>query len=131
MSRYSNDLRVLAINMLNSQKKSFEEVSKIINVCTKTLRSWFHKDNSGTLFDILPSTGRCRVYDYDGLKTFVDQYPDKTLYEIKDEFFTGKASISGIDKALKAMDFRLKKKSNYTKKLTMKKDNNMLPSSKN
>ena len=50
MSRYSNDLRVLAINMLNSQKKSFEEVSKIINVCTKTLRSWFHKDNSGTLF---------------------------------------------------------------------------------
>ncbi len=110
MSRYSNDLRRLAMDMLKTQKKSFDEVSKVINVCTKTLRSWFHKNNNGTLFDIIPSTGRHRIYDYDGLKIFVDQYPDKMLYEIKDEFFNSKACLSGIDKALKTMDFRLKKR---------------------
>ena len=125
MSRYSNDLRKLAIDMLNTQKKSFEEVSKIVKVCTKTLRSWLHKNNSGTLFNIIPSTGSHRTYNYEGLKTFVQQYPDKMLYEIKEEFFKGKASISGIDKALKKMNFRLKKKSNYTKKGIFKKDKNI------
>ena len=110
--------------MLNTQRKSFKEVSQILNVCTKTLRSWFHKNINSTLFNITPSTGSHRVYDYDGLKTFVQQYPDKMLYEIRDEFFGGKASLSGIDKALKKMNFRFKKKSNYTKKVILKKDNN-------
>lgn len=116
MSRYSNDMRRLAMDMLNTQKKSFDEVSLIVKVCTKTLRNWFHKNTNGTLYDIVPSTGRPRTYDYDGLKTFVDQHQDKMLYEIKDEFFNGNASLSGIDKALKTMNFRLKKKSNYSKK---------------
>ena len=125
MSRYSNDLRKLAIDMIKTQKKSLDEVSSIIKVNSKTLRTWFHKSNNGTLFDIIPSTGRRRIYDYDGLKKFVDQYPDKMLYEIKDEFFDGKACLSGIDKALKTMDFRLKKKSNCIKKVILKKDKNI------
>ena len=116
MSRYSNDLRRLAIDMLKVKKKSFQEVSVTINVCTKTLRLWVDKNTEGTLLDTIPSTGRSRVYDYDGLKDFVEKYPDKMLYEIKNEFFGGKFSLSGIDKALKVMNFRLKKNYSSTKK---------------
>ena len=116
MSRYSNDLRRLAIDLIKTQNKTFEDVSKTINVCTKTLRSWIHKNNNGNLFDILPSTGRNRIYDYDALKTFVINNPDKLLREINYEFFGGKASTSGIDKALTRMDFRLKKRSNFLEK---------------
>ena len=61
-------------------------------------------------------------YDLKGLKDFVTKYPDKILREIRDEFFDEKASLTITNKALKKMNFRLKKKSNYLQKEMKSKD---------
>lgn len=115
MSRYSNDLRLRAIYLI-SQGKTIYEVGEILDIHFRTIRKWQLKHEAGTLYDILKSTGAPTTYDLEGLKKFVEDYPDKFIHEIKSEFFESKgnkASFGGIHKALAKMDFRFKKKSSY------------------
>lgn len=126
MSRYSNDLRLRAINLLNSGRTIYE-VGETLEIHFRTIRNWQIKNENGTLFQILKSSGRPVEYDLEGLKKFVEDYPDKFIHEIKSEFFEAvgnKASFGGIHKALDKMDFRLKKKSFYSKKEILKKGKN-------
>ena len=108
MPRYSNDLRKLFADKIN-QGLSIATIQKELNIGEDTAYKWRLKMIDGTLFNIIRSGGHAPTYDYAGLQAYLELYPDKMLYEIKDEFFNGKASISGIDKALKRMKFRLKK----------------------
>jgi transposase len=127
MSRYSNDLRLRAVNLLSKGKTLFE-VGEILQIHFRTIRKWQLKNESGVLFKVLKSTGRPVVYDLDGLKKFVEDYPDKYIHEIKSEFFEAKgnkASFGGIHKALDRMDFRFKKKSSYLKRGIQTKDQTM------
>lgn len=116
MSRYSNDLRLRAVNLL-SKGKTIYEVGKILEIHFRTIRKWQIKNESKKpedLFKVIKSKGRPTVYDLEGLKKFVDTYPDKYIREIKSEFFESngnKASFGGIHKALKRLEFKLKKKS--------------------
>jgi transposase len=124
MSRYSNDLRrrVAKKLVVGLSAVGYREASKEFDICVATLREWSKKKVAGTLYDEIRTGGRPPVYDLQGLKKFVDDNPDKYIREIKEEFFESignKASESGISKALDKMDFRLKKKSKYTKKLTV------------
>jgi transposase len=121
MSRYNNDLRrrVAKRLVVGLSAVGYREVSELFDVCVATLRKWSKKLAAGTLYDEIHVGGRPVVYDLEGLKKFVDDNPDKYIREIKEEFFESKgavASESGITKALGKMDFRLKKKSRYTKK---------------
>ena len=108
MSRYSNDFR-------KQVAKQFEAGVSIISICSDynisetTAYLWRIKLKEGNLYDEVHIGGKPTVYDLEGLKQFVINNPDKLLREINDEFFGGKASTSGIDKALSRMDFRLKK----------------------
>ena len=120
MSRYSNDFRALVASKLSSAV-SLETISKDFEVFMSCLKLWVKKLAAGTLYNIVRSGGKPVVYDLEGLKKFVEDNPDKYLREIRDEFFGGKASTSGIDDALKRMGINLKKKSNYSKKQILKK----------
>lgn len=115
MSRYSNDLRKLVAKRLLSSM-SLKEISKEFEVSLSTLKLWNKKLATGTLYSVVHSGGHPVVYDLEGLKKFVEDNPDKYLREIREEFFNGKASISGIDDALNKMGINLKKKSNFLKK---------------
>jgi transposase len=123
MSRYSNDLRrVVATKLITGLTTiGYQEVSELFKVGVSTLKLWHKKLLAGTLYDEVHIGGRPVVYDLEGLKKFVEDYPDKYIREIKEEFFEAKgnkASETGITKALDKMNFRLKKKSKYTKKET-------------
>jgi transposase-like protein len=121
MSRYSNDLRKQVAKQFD-RGGSIIDIQKEYGIGQDTLYIWRKKHKQGTLFDILNNGKRPARYDLQGLKNFVTKYPDKILREIRNEFFDGKASLSGIDVALKRMDFRLKKKSNYLQKEMKPKD---------
>jgi transposase len=123
MSRYDNDLRrrIAKRLVVGLSAVGYREVSKLFDVGVATLRKWSKKLQEGTLYDKIHIGGRPVVYDLEGLKKFVEDYPDKYIREIKAEFFEdkgNKASETGITKALDKMNFRLKKKSKYTKKET-------------
>ena len=122
MPRYSNDFRKLIAQKFQ-KGISIKTICEEFNIGEDTAYRWRAKLKAGTLYDIVKLGGHPIVYDYKGLKDFVDKYPDKILREIKDEFFAGNACLSGIDKALTKMKFRLKKKYNYTKNETTTKDN--------
>lgn len=112
--RYSNDLRQKAIQMLFEQKKKMTEVSKLLNIGYNTLKLWKrkYKEKPDSLYQIIPSPGRPRIYDYEELAEFVQSNPDKYIREIKQEVFEEKgqkASFGGIHKALKKLDLKLKK----------------------
>lgn len=107
--RYSNDTRKIAIKLLTEDKKSVEEVSKLLNIYPETLQIWLKRYETGDLFEIRLSTGRPRVYDYEGLKEFVKDNPDLTLEEINQRFFQGTASTSGIFDALERLNITFKK----------------------
>lgn len=117
MSRYSNDFR-------KQVAKQFESGVNISTICEEygigedTAYRWRKQLQQGTLFDEVHVGGRPVVYDLEGLKQFVTDYPDKLLREIKVEFFESSgntASTSGIDVALKKMNFKFKKRSNFSK----------------
>jgi transposase len=123
MSRYDNDLRKRVAKRLvvGLSAAGYQELSELFDVGITTLKKWSKKLAAGTLYDKIHIGGRPVVYDLEGLKKFVSDYPDKYIREIKEEFFEAKgnkASETGITKALDKMDFRLKKKSKYSKKLT-------------
>jgi transposase len=120
MSRYSNDFRKLVAKKLSSAV-ALETISKDFEVSMSCLKLWVKKLAAGTLYDIVHSGGKPVVYDLAGLKKFVEDNPDKYLREIRDEFFMGKASTSGIDKSLRKLGISLKKKSNFSKKQIPKK----------
>jgi transposase len=120
MSRYSNDFRALVAKKLSSAV-ALETISKDFEVSMSCLKLWVKKLAAGTLYDIVRSGGKPVVYDLVGLKKFVEDNPDKYLREIRDEFFMGKASTSGIDKSLRKLGISLKKKSNFSKKQIPKK----------
>lgn len=120
MCRYSNDFRALVASKLSSAV-SLETISKDFEVSMSCLRLWVKKLAAGTLYNVVRSGGKPVVYDLIGLKKFVADNPDKYLREIRDEFFGGKASTSGIDDALKRMGISLKKKSKSSKKQILKK----------
>lgn len=125
--RYSNDLRKKAMDMHFIQKKNMVAVSKLLNIGYKTLQFWKKKyrENPKFLYKITPSPGRKKVYNYEKLKEFVEQNPDKYIREIRQEVFVEngqKASFGGIHKALKKLDLNLKKKSFYSQKETKKKE---------
>lgn len=120
MSRYSNNFRALVAKKLSSAV-SLETISKDFEVSMSCLRLWVKKLDAGTLYDLVRRGGKPVVYDLIGLKKFVEDNPDKYLREIRDEFFGGKASTSGIDKALRKLGISLKKKSSYSKKQILKK----------
>ncbi len=122
MPRYSNDLRLRAANKLNAGV-SVRVIAEELELHPETIRKWKIKLKLGILYDVIHIGGRPVVYDYEGLKKFVENYPDKMLYEIKDQFFGGLASTSGISDALIKMDFRFKKKYNYTEKEMRSKGN--------
>ena len=108
--RYSNDTRKIAIKLLLEDNKNIEEVSGLLGIYHETLEKWLVLYESGKLFKIKNSTGRPRVYDYEGLKKFVENNPDLHLREIKEQFFHGEASLSGIDSALDKLEITFKKK---------------------
>ena len=109
--RYSNDIRKIAIKLLLEDNKNIEEVSGLLGIYHETLEKWLVLYGSGKLFKIKNSTGRPRVYDYEGLKKFVKNNPDLHLREIKEQFFHGEASLSGIDSALDKLEITFKKNS--------------------
>lgn len=118
MSRYSNDVRQIAINLL-TKGKTIYEVGVNLDIHFRTIRTWQIKYEAGNLFVVSKSTGRPTVYDLAGLEKFVEHYPDKYIHEIKSEFFTAKgnkSSFGGIHKALKQMNILLKKKSLHLEK---------------
>jgi transposase len=129
--RYSNDLRARVAKRLEIPNLSTSElikISKDFEISLETLKKWRKKLKEGTLYKIVKKGGKPRVYDYEKLREFVEKNPDKYLHEIKTELFEKngqKASISGIDDALKRMNLKLKKKSFYTKKGTKKKEKNL------
>ena len=114
--RYSNDTRKIAIKLLLEDNKNIEEVSGLLGIYHETLEKWLVLYESGKLFKIKNSTGRPRVYDYEGLKKFVENNPDLHLREIKEQFFHGEASLSGIDSALDKLEITFKKKLYSTRK---------------
>lgn len=124
MSRYSNDFRKLVASRLclDSSAASLKSISKDFGVSMSCFKLWVKKLAAGTLYDEVHLGGKSVVYDLVGLKKFVTDNPDKYLREIRDEFFGGSASTSGIDKALKKLRIGLKKKFNYSKKQIQKKD---------
>jgi hypothetical protein len=90
MSRYGNDLRLRAIKLLNESQTIFK-VGAVLEIHYRTIRKWQIKNDAGTLlYDVLKSTGHSVVYDLDGLKYFVEDYPDKYIHEIKSELFEAK-----------------------------------------
>jgi transposase-like protein len=113
--RYSNDLRLRAIKLINSGKQ-YIEVAKELDIGRDTLSKWSKLNIEGKLYEINNNGGHPVIYDLEGLSKFVIQFPDKTLWEINQEFFGSKASLSGINDALGKMDFRFKKKSLSSKK---------------
>lgn len=123
--RYSNDTRKIAIKLLLEDQKTIEEVSLLLGIYYETLTGWLEKHKQNQLFQIRKSTGRPRIYDYEGLKEFVKNNSDLTLEEINQDYFLGKASTSGIDDALKRMDITFKKKSFYSKKGMSRKELNL------
>jgi len=119
--RYSNDLRKKAMDMHFIQKKEIREISELLNISYRTLQLWKRKyqENPNSLYKIIPSPGRRHRYDYEKLKEFVEENPDKYIREIQQEFFKAnglKASFGGIHKALKKIGFTLKKKPSYTER---------------
>jgi transposase len=126
--RYSNDLREkvakrLQVSDLDNVK--LIEISKDFEIDISTLKKWVKKLQEGTLYQVSRKGGKPRVYDYQALKKFVEDNPDKYLREIKAELFEAngqKASTSGIDDALKRLDLKLKKKSISSKKEMKKKE---------
>ena len=66
--RYSNDTRKIAVKLLLEDNKNIEEVSSLLGIYHETLEKWLVLYESGKLFKIKNSTGRPRVYDYEGLK---------------------------------------------------------------
>ena len=102
--RYSNDTRKIAIKLLLENNKSIEEVSSLLSIYHETLEKWLVLYQSGKLFKIKNSTGKLRVCGYEGLKKFIENNPDLHLREIKQQFFCGDASLSGIDSALDKLE---------------------------
>jgi transposase len=123
MSRYSNDLRMRVAKKLVTGLTTigYQEVSHQFDISIWTLKVWYKKLKAGTLYDEVHIGGRPVTYDLEGLKKFVEDYPDKYIREIKAEFFEAKgnkASFGGIHKALDKMDIHLKKKSLLLNKVT-------------
>jgi transposase len=121
MSRYSNDLRKLVAKKLinTTTTAQYREVSIEYEIGIDTLRKWKKKLLSESLFDEIHIGGRPTEYDMDGLRQYVEKYPDKYIREMLVEFFIAngqKASIGGIHKALSKLGIELKKKSSHTKK---------------
>jgi transposase len=124
--RYSNDLRERFVKLLE-EGKTINEISGLLDIATDTLYIWNRKFKAGTLFKVIAIGGRPITYDYAALEKFVEEFPDKYIREIKTELFESnnqKASMGGIHKALKKLNLKLKKKSSYSKKETMQKENN-------
>jgi transposase len=94
MSRYSNDLRrVVATKLITGLTTiGYQEVSELFKVGVSTLKLWYKKLLAGTLYDEVHIGGRPVVYDLKGLKKFVEDYPDKYIREIKEEFFEAKGN---------------------------------------
>lgn len=111
--RYSNDLRKKAMDMHFVQKINMAKVSKLLNIGYNALALWKKKfkKKPDSLYKITPSLGRKRVFDYEKLKEFVTKNPDKYIREIQVEMqkYGQKMSFGGIHKALKNLDFKLKK----------------------
>ena len=59
---------------------------------------------SGKLFKTKNSTGKLRVYGYEVLKKFIENNPDLHLRKIKQQFFYGDASLSGVDSTLDKLE---------------------------
>ena len=134
--RYSNDLRRKAMELILDKKKKMTEVSQLLNIGYNTLKLWKrkYKAEPDSLYQIIPSPGRPRVYDYEELAEFIKNNPDKYIREIKQENFEDKgqkASFGGIHKALKKLDLKLKKKSFFTKKETKPRENSSNKKSSN
>jgi transposase len=111
--RYSNDLRNRAIDLLKSGK-TVKELVILLKIGEDTLYKWRKKSQAGTLLDIYIPNGRPVKYDMQGLKLFIENNNDKSIREIKTEFFEAngnKASFGGIHKALKKLKLSFKKNS--------------------
>lgn len=126
--RYSNDLRKIVAKKLQDPKLNklkLLKISKEFEINIFTLKKWIKKLKDGTLYKIVKKGGKPKVYDYEKLREFVEQNPDKYLREIKTELFEAngqKASISGIDDALKRLNLKLKKNSSIQRKRSRKEE---------
>jgi transposase len=106
---YSYDLRIRAINLINSGTK-INKVAKLLDIGRSTLHTWLAQSRKG--LDIKPKTSWQRGYghkitDLEKFKEFVDKNSDSTITELAEKW--GMAKRSTIYRALKKIGYSKKK----------------------
>jgi transposase len=120
---HSLDLRIKAMKAIQSGLKK-EEVSKIFNVCRKTIYNWINLEQQQG--NLLATTGFQKGYshkfkDYTKFKSYVNEHSDYTQEEIA-LFFN--ISSSTVSRALNKIGYSRKKKVKLTKKGMKKNEKN-------
>lgn len=113
--RYSDDLKIAALNMLKTGHFK-EEVCKDFNIALSTLNRWVkQKKETGSVLSKPRSGGpSCKITNLKIFKIFIDKNPEKTLVELA--ILWGNISSASIYRAIRKLGYTFKKKVFYTKK---------------
>ena len=106
-SSYSIDLRIRVINLIK-QNKTQIFISELLNISTKTIQRWWKNyKESGNISPKKPITTKPRRVDYQKIKEYIDQNPDKTLTSVGEHFGCCQTAILY---ALRKSNYTYKKK---------------------
>lgn len=103
---YSNDLRRLAMQYVQVDKRSLTDTCHHLRISLTTLKTWLRLNEQGILYTIKPRSHKGRKIDDKALMAYVSKHPDSYLAEIACVFNVSK---SGIHAALKRLGISYKK----------------------
>ncbi len=113
---YSNDLRKKIVEAINSKKMKKKEISKQLNINIRTIQRWLTlQRKTGS---IKSKTGyqnghNHKIIDLNTFQKFVEANPSLTQLEMAEKW--GNVSKSTIARALKKINFTVKKNNMVTK----------------
>lgn len=114
--RYSNDLRIKAINLIESGKSQIE-VYKFLNIGENTIYRWYkkYKKTNDKTYKENYNTGRpSKIRDLNKFKEFIDNNKDSSLHTLANRF--GNVSFMSVYRALNKIGYTFKKNTGYIPK---------------
>jgi transposase-like protein len=115
MNRHSNDLRVRAIEYINSGN-TVAKTSRVFHIAISTLRKWREEEKTGILLQPKQYVSMVSRIDTEALKSFIQDNSDMYYSEIAKHFQISKSQIHRICVRL---GITVKKNKKYLKKQTL------------
>ena len=128
MNAYSQDLRDKVIEIFKQGKHTRLEISKLVKIGYKTIKTWIGQyNNTGSCEIIKPKRiGRLRAFDNrDMVLEYLTKYPDASGKEMQ-EALAPNISDTAFYNSLARMNITYKKKRSNTKSVVSKKEPNIL-----